>query len=263
MHLEDEEDAESEEIKMYNDQDDKLGDTMEKRISKTAEQDDMMLDEKTNNLDNNDDEEPGRIHIHKLPFKIQEDSDGVVTSLPREQPHDALGLQQVLSPPAMPSMASQPVAMTSTTSTASQTGMDLSPNIVMPPEQSMLIPGAAELPQMTAGGAQIERPNIAAFSGVNYQPSVTTQMNSMMPQTPFPQVSSMMPVQPGAPDVSSPVTPVMQPGQIRALISGAAKAEPKSGVRKTVVLTVKLHKHSGIGNGRDPEFSGDLPKIHK
>lgn len=243
LYLEDEEDIENDEIKMYNDQDDKLGDTMEKRINKPPKQDDTILDEKTHKIDDSDDEEQGRIRIHKLPFKIQEDSDGVDTSLLKEPPHDTLGIQQVLSPSAMSSMASQPVDMPSSTPTAGQNGMDLSPNVVMPAEQSMVIPGAVELPQRTGGA---ESPNMAAFSSINYRPRVTTQMNSMMPQTPFPQVSSMMPVQPGAQEAGTAMTPVMQPGQMRAFISRGEKKAPKSGVRKT--LKLKRHgakkKHS-------------------
>ena len=241
LHLEDEEDIENDEIKMYNDQDDKLGDTMEKRINKPPKQDDTILDEKTHKLDGSDDEEHGRIRIHKLPFKIQEDSDGVDTSLLKEQPHDALGIQQVLSPSSMSSMASQPVGMSSSTPTAGQNGMDLSPNVVMPAEQSMMIPGAAELPQETGDA---ESPNMAAFSSINYQPRVTTQMNSMMPQTPFPQVSSVMPVQAGAQEVGTAMTPVMQPGQMRAFISRGEKKAPKSGVRKTLKPKRKKKKNS-------------------
>jgi len=241
LHLEDEEDIENDEIKMYNDQDDKLGDTMEKRINKPPKQDDTILDEKTHKIEDSDDEEHGRIRIHKLPFKIQEDSDGVDTSLLKEQPHDALGIQQVLSPSSMSSMASQPVGMSSSTPTAGQNGMDLSPNVVMPAEQSMMIPGAAELPQETGDA---ESPNMAAFSSINYQPRVTTQMNSMMPQTPFPQVSSVMPVQAGAQEVGTAMTPVMQPGQMRAFISRGEKKAPKSGVRKTLKPKRKKKKNS-------------------
>ena len=242
---------------MYNDQDGidarKLSDSMGKR--KTSKEDDTILNEKTNKVDDSDGEEPGKIHIHKIPFKIQEDSDGVDTSLLKEPPHDALGLQQVLShesdmssmaspeissmpssempsmaPSQMSSMASQPVAMTSNSPAPNQNAMDMSPNMVMPPEQTTMIPAAAELPQVN-GGVQAVRPNVAAF---NYQPSVTTQVNSMMPQTPFPQVSSMMPMQmqAGASEVS-PMAPVMQPGQMRAVISrGEKKAPKKSGSKK-------------------------------
>ncbi|XP_078344618.1 uncharacterized protein LOC144630187 [Oculina patagonica] len=242
-HYEDEEDEENEEIKMYNDQDGidarKLSDSMDK--SKTPKEDDTILDEKTNKLDDSDGEQPGKIHIHKIPFKIQEDSDGVDTSLLKEQPHNALGLQQVLShepdessmaspempsfaspemssmaPSQMSSMVSQPVPMAPGSLTPNQNAMDMSPNMVMPPEQSTMIPAAAELPQVE-GGSQMARPNVAAFTGVNYQPSVTTQVNSMNLQTPFPQVSSMMPMQ-----------PVMQPGQMRAVISRREKSAPKS-----------------------------------
>lgn len=256
LHLEDEEDEENEEIKMYNDQDGidarKLSDSMDK--SKTPKEDDTIVDEKANKLDDSDGEQPGKIHIHKIPFKIQEDSDGVDTSLLKEQPHNALGLQQVLShepdessmaspemssfaspemssmapsqDSQMSSMASQPVPITSSSSTPNQYAMDMSPNMVMPPEQSTMIPAAAELPQV-GGGSQMERPNVAAFTDVNYQPSVTTQVNSMNLQTPFPQVSSMMPMQPGAPEVS-PMTPVMQQGQMRAVITRGEKSAPKS-----------------------------------
>ena len=258
---------------MYNDQDGidarKLGDSMEKR--KTSKEDDTILNEKTNKVDDSDGEQPGKIHIHKIPFKIQEDSDGVDTSLLKETPHDAIGLPQVLShesdmssmvspeissmpstevspmqPSEMTSMASQPVAMTSNSPAPNQNAMDMSPNMVMPPEQSTIIPAGAELPQV---GAQAMRPNVAAF---NYQPSVTTQVNSMMPQTPFPQVSSMMPMQMpaggpvGGPDVS-PMTPVMQPGQMRAVISrGEKKAPKKSGLKKVA----KHARVSGVGNKR-------------
>ena len=142
-------------------------------------------------------------------------------------------------------MASKLGAMTSITPTAGQ-GLDLSPNIVMPSEQSTLIPPAAEFPQM-AGDSPMGRPNIAAFSGVNYQPSMTAQMNNMMPQTPFPQVSSMIPMQPGAPNFAPPLTPMMQPGQMRAFIFGGGKTVAKSGVRKTVTpkgpALKKKHSH--------------------
>ena len=256
---------------MYNEQDGidarKLGDSMEKR--KTSKEDDTILNEKTNKLDDSDGEQPGKIHIHKIPFKIQEDSDGVDTSLLKEPPHDAIGLQQVLShesdmssmsspdissmpstevssmaPSEMMSMAPQPVAMTSNSPAPNQNAMDMSPNMVMPPEQSTIIPAGAELPQVNSG-AQAVRPNVAAF---NYQPSVTTQVNSMMPQTPFPQFSSMMPMQMPAsgPDIS-PMIPVMQPGQMRAMISrGEQKAPKKSGLKKVP----KHVRVSGVGNKR-------------
>lgn len=256
---------------MYNEQDGidarKLGDSMEKR--KTSKEDDTIRNEKTNKLDDSDGEQPGKIHIHKIPFKIQEDSDGVDTSLLKEPPHDAIGLQQVLShesdmssmsspdissmpstevssmaPSEMTSMAPQPVAMTSNSPAPNQNAMDMSPNMVMPPEQSTIIPAGAELPQVNSG-AQAVRPNVAAF---NYQPSVTTQVNSMMPQTPFPQVSSMMPMQMPAsgPDIS-PMIPVMQPGQMRAMISrGEQKAPKKSGLKKVA----KHVRVSGVGNKR-------------
>ena len=265
FHLENEEDEENEEIKMYNDQDGidarKLGDSMEKR--KTSKEDDTILNEKTNKVIDGDGEEPGKIHIHKIPFKIQEDSDGVDTSLLKEPPHDTLGLQQVLShesdmssmaSPEIPSMqstevssmassqmmsmASQPVPMTANSLPPNQNAMDMSPNMVMPPDQSTMIPAAAELPQVN-GGVQAARPNVAAF---NYQPSVTTQVNSMMPQTPFPQVSSMMPMQ-----MSPPMTPVMQPGQMRAEISRGEKKAPKKSRSKKREHHVRV---SGVGHKR-------------
>ena len=255
---------------MYNEQDGidarKLGDSMEKR--KTSKEDDMILNEKTNKGDESDEEQPGKIHIHKIPFKIQEDSDGVDTSpLLKEPPHDAIGLQQVLShesdmssmaspeiasmpstevssmvPSEMTSMAPQPVAMTSNSPVPNQNAMDMSPNMVMPPEQSTIVPARAELPQANSG-AQAVRPNVAAF---NYQPSVTTQMNSMMPQTPFPQVSSMMPMQmpAGGPNLS-PMTPIMQPGQMRAVISRGEKKAPKKSGLKKVAKHVRI---LGVGN---------------
>lgn len=271
FHLENEEDEENEEIKMYNEQDGidarKLGDSMEKR--KTSKEDNAILNEKTNKEDDNDGEEPGKIHIHKIPFKIQEDSEGVDTSLLKEPPHDALGLQQVLSHESdmssmaspeissvpstemssmassqVTSMGSQPVAMTSNSPLPNQNAMDMSPNMVMPPEQSTIIPAAAELPPVN-GAVQAARPNVAAF---NYQPSMTTQVNSMMPQTPFPQVSSMMPMQmqAGAPNIS-PMTPVMQPGQMRAVISRGAKKGPKKSRSKKRAHHVGV---SGIGHKR-------------
>jgi len=270
-HYENEEDEENEEIKMYNDQDGidarKLGDSMEKR--KTSKEDDATLNEKTNKVEDNDGEQPGKIHIHKIPFKIQEDSYGVDTSLLKEPPHDSLGLQQVLShdsdmssmaspeissmpatemsslaPSQMTSMAPQPVAMASSSPPPSQNAMDMSPNMVMPPEQSTMVPAAAELPQVN-GGVQAARPNVAAF---NYQPSVTTQVNSMMPQTPFPQVSSMMPMQmqAGGPEVS-PMTPVMQPGQMRAVISRGEKKAPKKSRSKKRAQHVRV---LGVGHKR-------------
>lgn len=256
---------------MYNEQDGidarKLGDSMEKR--KTSKEDDTILHDKTNKVDDSDGEQPGKIHIHKIPFKIQEDSDGVDTSLLKEPPHDALGLQQVLShesdmssmaspeiasmpstdmssmvPSQMTSMASQPLPIASSSPTPNQNAMDLSPNMVMPPEQSTMIPAAAELPQVN-GGTQVARPNVAAF---NYQPSVTTQVNSMMPQTPFPQVSSMMPMQmqAAAPGIS-PMTPVMQPGQMRAVISRSEKKVPKKSGSKKHAQHIRV---SGVGNKR-------------
>ena len=269
MHSEDEEDEENEEIKMYNDQDGidarKLGDSMDK--SKTPKEGDTDLDEKTKKLADRDGEQPGKIHIHKIPFKIQEDSDGVDTSLLKEPQHDALGIQQVLShesdmpsmaspdmpslaspemssmaPSQMSSMASQSVPFATSSSTPNQNAMDMSPSMVMPPEQSTMIPGAAELPQVE-GGSPMARPNVAAYTGVSYQPSVTLQGNSMMPQTPFPQVSSMMPMQPGTPEVS-PMTPVMQPGQMRAVISRREKSAPKSPGSK------KHRRVSGVRNKR-------------
>ena len=48
LHLEDEEGEENEEIKMFNNQDDKFGETMEKRISKASKQDDMNEENKHN-----------------------------------------------------------------------------------------------------------------------------------------------------------------------------------------------------------------------
>lgn len=234
MHVEDEEDEENEEIKMYNEQDGidarKLGgDSMEKRISKKPKEDDTILDEKTNKIDESNNEEPGKIHIHKIPFKIQEDSDGVDTSYLKEPQHDSLGLQQVLGPgPDITSMASQPVPIASNPpiTTYNQNALDLSPNMVMPPEQSMMIPAAGELPQTNGATTPVARPNPAAFTGMSFQPSVTTQMNNMMPQTPFPQVSSMMPMQAAAPE-AAPMTPIMQPGQMRAVISRGEKPAVK------------------------------------
>ena len=259
LHLEDEEDEENQEIKMYNEQDGidagKLGESMDK--SKTPKEDDKAT------MNDNDGESQGKIHIHKIPFKIQEDSDGVDTSLLKEPPHDALGMQQVFShetdmssmastdmsslpaPPApeMTSMAPQTVPMTSSPSVPNQNAMDMSPSMVMPPEQSTVIPAAAELPQAD-GASQIGRPNVAAFTGISYQPSVTTQANSMMPQTPFPQVSSMMPMpmamQAGTSEVS-PMTPVMQPGQMRTVISRGEETPKKRRRSK---------KHTRKGNKR-------------
>ena len=253
---------------MYNDQDGidarKLSDSMEKR--KTSKEADTILNEKTNKVDDGDEEQPGKIHIHKIPFKIQEDSDGVDTSLLKEPRHDALGLQQMFShesdmssmspeissmpstemssmaPSQMTSMAPQPVALTSNSPPPNQNAMDMSPNMVMPPEQSTMIPAAAELPQVN-DGVQAARPNVAAF---NYQPSVTTQVNSMMPQTPFPQISSMIPMQmqAGASEVS-PMTPIMQPGQMRAVISRGEKKAPKKSRSKKRAQHVRV---SGVGH---------------
>ena len=257
--LENEEDEENEEIKMYNDQDGidvrKLGDSMEKRINKTPKEDDTILDEKAATIDDSYGEEPESIHIHKIPFKIQEDSDGVDASLLKEPQHDALGLQQVLSRgPDMSSMASQPFTLTSSFSTANQNAMDMSPNMVMPQEQSMMIPAVGELPQMN-GAMPGARPNLAAYTGVNYyQPSVTTQMNSMMPQTPFPQVSSMMPMQAGASEIS-PMIPVMQPGQMRAVIYRGQKTAPKGPGSKKHLRHIRV---SGIEN-KYKKFSGKVP----
>ncbi|XP_022800624.1 protein IWS1 homolog [Stylophora pistillata] len=227
-HYDDEEDEENEEIKMYNEQDEidtrKLGDSMEKRISKTPKDDDKIFDEKTNNFEENNDEDSGKIHIHKIPFKIQEDSDGVDTNLLQEPQHDALGLQRVVGPgPDFSSMASQPIPFASnpSTTTLNQNAMDMSPNMVVPPQQSMMIPAAGELPGANGATTPVERPSPAAFTGLSFQPRVTTQINSMMPQTPFPQVSSMMPLKSAAseePQVA-PIVPIMQPGQIRAVIS--------------------------------------------
>ena len=248
--LEDEEDEENEEIKMYNDQDGidarkltKIGDSEANSITKPLKDVDTVVTEKTQNLENdeNDSDAPSKIRIHKLPFKIQEDSDGVDTSLLKEQAHDPLGMQQVLTPPGYPSIASSPAMSVSSNppATTNPNGLDLSANVVMPPEQSTILTGDnGQLAQMN-NAFQMPRPNVpATFTGlVNYQPSVTTQMNSMMPQTPFPQVGSIMPMQPRPAEVATPMTPVMQPGQMRASISGGPKAAPKlteTGVRKTL-----------------------------
>ena len=120
------------------------------------------------------------------------------------------------------------LAMTSFTPTASQ-GIDLSPNVVMPAEQTTVIPATGELPQM-AGGSPIGRPDIAAFSRVNYQPSMASQMNSMMP------------MQPGVPNIATPWTPAMQPGQIRGYISGRSKVKSTSGVKRRQA-SKKRHVH--------------------
>lgn len=250
LHIDDEEDEENEEIKMYNEQDGidtrKLGDSMEKRISKTPKDDDKIFDEKTNNNEENNDEDSGKIHIHKSLFKIQEDSDGVDTNFLKEPQHDALGLQRVLGPgPDFTSMASQPIPIASnpSTTTLNQNALDMSPNVVVPPEQLMMIPAAGELPEANGATTPVERPSPAAFTGLSFQPSVTTQINSMMPQTPFPQVGSMMPLKSAVseePQVA-PIVPIMQPGQIRAVIS---RSNTRNGSKQHSKHASKI---SGVG----------------
>lgn len=240
LYVDDEEGEESEEIKMFNNQDDKFGDEMEKRISKASNQDYALLNAKVNPMDNIEDKDPGIIRMHNLPFTIQEDSNGEDTGLlEKQRKGDSLGTQQAgRIPSVVPFMpSSQPVAMTSFAPTASQ-GIDLSPNLVMPAEQTTVIPATGELPQM-AGGSPIERPGIGA---VNYQPSMASQMNSMMPQMPYPQVNSMMPMQPGVSNVATPWTPAMLPGQTRAYISRGSKMKTTSGIKRRQA-SKKRHVH--------------------
>lgn len=240
LYVDDEEGEESEEIKMFNNQDDKFGDEMEKRISKASNQDYALLNAKVNPMDNIEDKDPGIIRMHNLPFTIQEDSNGEDTGLlEKQRKGDSLGTQQAgRIPSVVPFMpSSQPVAMTSFAPTASQ-GIDLSPNLVMPAEQTTVMPATGELPQM-AGGSPIERPGIGA---VNYQPSMVSQMNSMMPQMPYPQVNSMMPMQPGVSNVATLWTPAMQPGQTRAYISRGFKMKATSGIKRRQA-SKKRHVH--------------------
>lgn len=208
MHSEDEEDEESREIKMYTDQDVELGNTIAKATSNTPKQGDAILDEPTMKLVGNDYEEPGRDPIQKLPFKMQEDSEGLGTSLLRDPPHNAFG----------------------------QHDMDVSANAVMPPDESLSFPETAQQSPMT-DTPETASPDTATFSDDNYQPSETTQMAD---PTPFPQDSSVTPMQTDEPNVGTSTTSDMQPGEIRAVISGRAKMAPKAGFRKTV-------KHKGPG----------------
>ena len=190
---------------MYTDQDVELGNTIAKATSSTPKQGDgAILEEPTMKLVGNEYEEPGRDPIQKLPFKMQEDSEGLGTSLPRDPPHNAFG----------------------------QHDMDVSANSVMPPDESLSFPETAQQSPMT-GTSETATPDTATFSDDNYQPSETTQMAD---STPFPQDSlSMTPQQTSEPNVGTQsMTSDMQPGEIRAVISGRTKMAPKAGFRKTV-----------------------------
>lgn len=228
LQLEDEEDAENEEIKMYNEQDDSLGGPMAKRISKSSEQVERMED--TNRKMYNEFEEPGRIHIHKLPLKIGEDSNRIGVRLPAQPPRNALGLQTILPQLSPPFMGSGPMSVSPPALTDNQNGIDLRPNVVMPLDQSFMLPGAGQVSQMT-GNTQMETPNMAAFSNSNYQPGVTNEVNNMIPQTAFSQASSMFPMQTDS--TGTPMNPNMLPGQAKSVISGSKNRTRKPAVKKT------------------------------
>ena len=220
---------------MYNDQDDRLGDSMAKRIGKSSEQVGRLDDTASKMYDAF--EEPGKIHIHKLPLKIREDSNRVSVRLPAQLQRNALGLQTILPRLSPPFTGSEPIAMSPPALTDNQNGIDLRPNVVMPLEQSFMLPGAGQVPEMT-GNAQMETPNMAAFSNSNYQPGVTNELSNMMPQTPFSQASSMFPMQTDV--TGTAMNPNMQPGQVKSVISGSKKMTRKSAVKKTVTLKKKL-----------------------
>ena len=189
---------------MYTDQDVELGNTIAKATSSTPKQGDgAILEEPTMKLVGNEYEEPGRDPIQKLPFKMQEDSERLGTSLLRNTAHNAFG----------------------------QHDMDVSANAVMPPDESLSFPETAQQSPMT-GTSETATPDTATFSDDNYQPSETTRMTDTAP---FPQDSSMTPMQTGEPNVGTQsMTSDMQPGEIRAVISGRTKMAPKSGLKKAM-----------------------------